>query len=62
MPYVSIKEVRSATGRGTRDGTRETEGDINMVNLGKPMGWTNKELKLAGELIKGHTATEVGKI
>ena len=33
-----------------------------MVNLGRPMGWTNKELKLAGELIKGHTATEVGKI
>ena len=33
-----------------------------MVNLGRPMGWTNKELKLAGELIKGNTAVEVGKI
>ena len=55
-------EAGSAIGHGTRDGTRETERDISMVKPGPQMKWKDEELKLANELIKNHTATEVGKI
>ena len=33
-----------------------------MVKPGPQMKWKDDELKLAGELIRSHTATEVGKI
>ena len=33
-----------------------------MVKPGPQMEWKEKDLKLAGELIKNHTAEEVGKI
>ena len=62
MPCVSITEDQSAAGRGTSDGTREIERDTSMANTGRQMEWKEEELKLAGELIKGHTAEEVGKI
>ena len=62
MPSVSITEDQSAAGRGTSGGTRETEKDTSMGNTGRQMEWKEKDLKLAGELIKGHTAEEVGKI
>ena len=58
MPSVSIKEVRSATGHGIKGGTSATEGDTSMAK----MKWKDEELKLANELIKNHTAEEVGKI
>ena len=32
------------------------------MTSGRQMEWKQEELKLAGELIKNHTATEVGKI
>ena len=54
--------VRSAIGLGTSVGTRETERDTSMANTGRQMEWREEELKLAGELIKDHTAEEVGKI
>ena len=54
--------VRSAIGLGTSAGTRETERDTSMANTGRQMEWREEELKLAGELIKDHTAEEVGKI
>ena len=47
---------------GISAGTRETERDISMVKPGPQMEWKEKDLKLAGELIKNHTAEEVGKI
>ena len=50
--------VRSACGHGTSVGTRETERGTSMAK----MQWKQEDLKRAGELIKGHTATEVGKI
>ena len=53
---------QSAAGHGTSVGTRETERDISMANTGRQMEWKEKDLKLAGELIKNHTAEEVGKI
>ena len=62
MPSVSIKEAVSAAGHGTSVGTRETERDTSMANTGRQMEWKEKDLKLAGELIKNHTAEEVGKI
>ena len=62
MPSVSIKEAVSAAGRGIKDGTREIEGDTSMAKPGPQMKWKDEELKLAGELIKNHTAEEVGKI
>ena len=58
MPSVSITEDQSAAGHGTSVGTRETEGDISMAK----MEWKEEDLKLAGELIRNHTAAEVGKI
>ena len=58
MPSVSITEDQSAAGHGTSVGTRETEGDISMAK----MEWREEDLKLAGELIRNHTAAEVGKI
>ena len=58
MPSVSITEDQSAAGHGIKDGTRETEGDISMAK----MEWREEDLKLAGELIRNHTAAEVGKI
>ena len=33
MPYVSIKEVRLATGHGIKGGTRETERDTSMDKM-----------------------------
>ena len=33
-----------------------------MAKSGPQMKWKNEELKLAGELIRSHTAEEVGKI
>jgi len=48
----------SAAGHGTRGGTREIKGDTSMAK----MKWKEDELKLANELIKNHTAEEVGKI
>ena len=62
MPCVSIMGDQSAAGDGTSVGTRETERDISMVKPGPQMKWKDEELKLANELIKNHTATEVGKI
>ena len=62
MPCVSIMGDQSAAGDGTSVGTRETEKDISMVKPGPQMKWKDEELKLANELIKNHTATEVGKI
>ena len=56
--YANIMAVRSACGLGISVGTRETERNINMAK----MEWREEDLKRAGELIKGHTATEVGKI
>ena len=53
---------QSAAGDGIKGGTRETERDISMVKPGPQMKWKDEELKLANELIKNHTATEVGKI
>ena len=56
--YANTMAVRSACGLGISVGTRETERNINMAK----MEWREEDLKRAGELIKGHTATEVGKI
>ena len=52
----------SAAGHGKSAGTRETERGTSMVKPGPQMEWKEKDLKLAGELIKNHTAEEVGKI
>ena len=49
---------QSAAGHGISDGTSVTERDISMAK----MEWKEEDLKRAGELIKSHTATEVGKI
>ena len=57
-----MEAAGSATGHGTSAGTRETERDTSMANIGRQMEWRQEDLKLAGELIKGHTAEEVGKI
>ena len=54
--------VRSACGHGTSVGIIETERGTSMANTGRPMEWKQEDLKLAGELIKNHTAEEVGKI
>ena len=54
--------VPSAVGHGTSVGTSKVERDLSMANTGRQMEWKEEELKLAGELIKGHTAEEVGKI
>jgi len=56
--YANTMAVRSACGLGISVGTRETERNINMAK----MEWKEEDLKRAGELIKSHTATEVGKI
>jgi hypothetical protein len=56
--YANTMAVRSACGLGISVGTRETERNINMTK----MEWREEDLKRAGELIKNHTATEVGKI
>jgi len=53
---------QSAAGRGINVGTRETIGDTSMAKPGPQMKWKDEELKLAGELIRSHTAEEVGKI
>ena len=58
MPCVSMVAARSAIMDGKSAGTRETERDTNMAK----MKWKDEELKLANELIKNHTAEEVGKI
>jgi len=54
--------ARSACGHGTSDGTKETKEGTSMGNTGRPMEWKQEDLKLAGELIKNHTAEEVGEI
>ena len=59
---MNATEEGSATGRGTRDGTSVTGGGTSMGNTGRPMEWKQEDLKLAGELIKNHTAEEVGEI
>ena len=56
--YPNTMAVRSACGLGISVGTRETERNINMAK----MEWREEDLKRAGELIKNHTASEVGKI
>ena len=56
--YANTMAVRSACGLGISVGTRETERNINMAK----MEWREEDLKRAGELIKNHTASEVGKI
>ena len=62
MHSARLTEGGSATGHGIKDGTRETERDTSMANTGRQMEWKEEELKLAGELIKNHTAEEVGYI
>ena len=54
--------VRSACGHGKSVGINKIERDTSMVKPGPQMKWKDEELKLANELIKNHTATEVGKI
>ena len=56
--YANTMAVRSACGLGISVGTRETERNINMAK----MEWREEDLTRAGELIKSHTASEVGKI
>ena len=48
----------SAAGHGKSVGVNKIERDTSMVK----MEWKQEDLELAGELIKNHTATEVGKI
>jgi len=48
----------SAAGHGKSVGVNKIERDISMVK----MELKQEDLELAGELIKNHTATEVGKI
>tara|TARA_R110002110_G_scaffold33807_1_gene115687 strand:- start:215 stop:601 length:387 start_codon:yes stop_codon:yes gene_type:complete len=48
----------SAAGHGKSVGISKIERDTSMAK----MEWREEELKLAGQLIKSHTATEVGKI
>ena len=56
-------EASSVTGHGTRDGTRKTERDISMVNLGRQMKWTNSQLSDAKYLMEHNfTASRVGEI
>ena len=62
MPSVSITEDQSAAGHGKSVGINKIERDTSMVKPGPQMKWKDEELKLANELIKNHTATEVGKI
>ena len=54
--------VRSAIGRGIKDGTRETERDTSMAKMGRPTEWTDSQLNQAKYLIEYNTAREVGKI
>ena len=58
MLSVCIMVVPSAAGHGTNDGTRKIQSGTSMAK----MKWKDEELKLANELIKNHTAEEVGKI
>jgi hypothetical protein len=48
----------SAAGHGKSVGISKIERDTSMAK----MEWREEELKLAGQLIKSHTAAEVGKI
>ena len=50
--------VRSACGHGKSVGINKIERDTSMAK----MEWKEEDLKFAGELIKNHTATEVGKV
>jgi len=59
---VNTMAVRSACGHGTSVGIIETERGTSMANTGRRMEWREEDLKRAGELIKSHTAAEVGKI
>ena len=54
--------VASVAGHGTRDGTREIEGDTSMAKTGRPPAWTDSQLNQAKYLIEYNTASEVGKI
>jgi len=56
-------EARSATGHGTRDGTRETKGDTSMDEI-RPRGkWTNRELNAVKCLVEHNFSTsKIGKI
>jgi len=62
MHSASITAAPSAAGHGTSVGTKKIQSGTRMDKRGRPMKWKDDELKLAGELIRGHTATEVGKI
>ena len=62
MPCVSIMAVPSAAGHGTSVGTKKIHSGTRMAKPGPQMKWKDEELKLAGELIRRPTATEVGKI
>ena len=55
-------EAGSATGHGTRDGTRETERDISMDEMRPRRKWTNHELSYVKYLTKCNSATQIGKI
>ena len=62
MPSVRSVEVRLAIGHGIKDGTRETEGDINMDEI-RPRGkWADSELSYVKYLTKCHSTSEIGKI
>jgi len=59
---VRHTEAGSATGHGTRDGTRETEGDTSMDEM-RPRGkWTNRELNHIKFLVKNDfSISKIGK-
>jgi len=58
---------QSAAGRGTRDGTRETEGDTSMDEIKdwivRPRGkWTDRELNQVKFLKDYNSASQIAKI
>ena len=59
---MKYTEARSATGRGTRDGTRETGRGISMDEMRPRKKWTNHELNHVKYLTKCNSASEIGKI
>ena len=59
---MKYTEARSATGRGTRDGTRETERDTSMAKLGRRRKWTNHELNQVKFLHASNSTSQIAKI
>jgi len=64
---VRHTEAGSATGHGTRDGTRETEGDTSMDEIKdwivRPRGkWTDRELNQVKFLKDYNSASQIAKI